>query len=77
MKIYVRNLRENLKSMNYLRFSNLNTFFHNTMGVITFTTRNLKFKHGTGEFEYILELKEKINRTLKFKYEYLQRKPLR
>ena len=76
-KIYTRLLKEKLKSMNQLQFNNLNTFFHHTLGVITFSTRSNKFKHGTGQFNYIYDLKENQDRTVKFRFDFLEKNPLR
>jgi len=47
------------------------------MGVVTFCTRQHKFKHGTGQFNYIFDLKENRDRTVKFKFDYLEKHPLR
>ena len=76
-KIYTRTLTEKLKSMDQLQFTNLNTFFHHTLGVITFSTRSNKFKHGTGQFNYIFDLKENQDRTVKFRFDYLEKNPCR
>jgi hypothetical protein len=77
-KIYVRAMREKLKSVNQVNFNNLNSFFHHQMGVITFMTRGRgKFKEGSGQFVYIHDLKENLDRTIKFKFDYLEKKPLR
>jgi len=58
VKIYVQGLKEKVKSVRQLPFTNLNPFFHHTMGVITFCTRHLKFKHATGQFEFILDIEK-------------------
>jgi len=58
-------------------FNNLNSFFHNVLGVVNFTTRRKKFKLGTGQFDYILDLPINEDRTLKYRFDYLEKKPLR
>lgn len=76
VKIYVRGLKEKLKSNPQLNFNNLNSFFHHTMGVVKPCAVGNTYKNGTGHFQYILDRVDPTH-TVKFRFDYLQTKPLR
>jgi hypothetical protein len=77
-KKYLSNLREVLKTVNQIKFENLNRFFYNDPDCLVFCARDRKtFKPGSGEFDIILDVEEKINQTVKAKFHYLEKLPLR
>jgi hypothetical protein len=76
-KKYLKNLREHLKTVNQIKFENLN-FFYNDPECLVFCARDRKmFKPGSGQFDIILDVEEKINQTVKAKFHYLEKLPLR
>jgi hypothetical protein len=45
--------------------------------VVTFNTFNRQFKPGSGQFDIIFDLNEKVGHTIKPKFEYLENYPVR
>ena len=75
---YLNKLREKLKTVNHVKFENLNRFFFSEPGTIKFCARDDKmFKPGSGQFDYIYDVKEKNDQTVKSKFSYLEKLPLR
>lgn len=77
-KVYLHKLREELKTVNLIKFQNLNRFFFNDESTYEFCARDKKqFKPGSGQFDIIYDVEEKINQTVKAKFNYLEKHPLR
>lgn len=77
-EVYLHRLREELKTVNLIKFQNLNRFFYNDPSTYMFCARDRKqFKPGSGQFDIIYDVDEKINQTVKAKFNYLEKQPLR
>jgi hypothetical protein len=77
-KDYLDKLREKLKTVNLIKFENLNRFFTTDEEVVRFCARDGKmFKPGSGQFDIIYDVTEKNNQTMKSKFNYLEKLPLR
>lgn len=59
---YLFRLREELKTVNLIKFQNLNRFFYNDPECYMFCARDKKqFKPGSGQFDIIFDVEEKVN----------------
>jgi len=65
------------KTLNTVRFENLNRYFKSNKDVLQFCARDKTFKPGSGHFDFIFDLKEKKDQTMKPKFDYLEKHPLR
>ena len=65
------------KTLNTVRFENLNRYFKSNKDVLQFCARDKTFKPGSGHFDFIFDLKEKKDQTMKAKFDYLEKHPLR
>jgi hypothetical protein len=77
MRTYLKDVRENVKHLNNIKFENLHRFFPNLPRVVTFCAYNRVFKPGSGQFDIIYDLTDKTNQTIKPKFDYLENLPVR
>jgi len=77
VKNYLKNLTDRFNAVNQIKFENFNHFFKNKPDTIRFCARDKKFKPGSGQFDFIFDLEEKTNQTMKAKFNYLEKLPLR
>lgn len=76
MKKYVEETEEKFMPMNQIKFENVNTFFTSDRDVAEYCARNKTFKPGSGHFDFIFDLAEKKDQTMKAKFEYLEKDPI-
>ena len=71
--------RDDLKTLNTIRFENLNHFFKNDFRALQFLARDKMFKPGSGHFDFIFDLpqNQKKDQTMKAKFNYLEKLPQR
>ena len=77
VKKYIENLTDRFNAVNQIKFENFNHFFKNEPDIIKFCARDKKFKPGSGQFDFIFDLEEKNDQTMKAKFNYLENLPLR
>jgi hypothetical protein len=71
--------RDDLKTLNTIRFENLNHFFKSDRRALQFLARDKMFKPGSGHFDFIFDLpqNQKKDQTMKAKFNYLEKLPQR
>jgi hypothetical protein len=66
-----------VREFNEIHLANLHRFFVNMPKIVTFCAMNKQFKPGSGQFNLIFDIKEKTNKTIKDKFDYLAKLPIR
>ena len=74
---YLSNLTDKFNAVDQIKFENFNHFFKNDPEILRFCARDKKFKPGSGQFDFIFDLEEKENQTMRAKFNYLEKMPLR
>lgn len=74
---YLDEMTDRFNAVNQIKFENFNHFFKNDPDIIRFCARDKKFKPGSGQFDMIFDLEEKTDQTMKVKFNYLEKQPLR
>ena len=77
MESYLQHNYELVRDVDQILFENLHRFFMNIPKIVTFCAMNKQFKPGSGQFNLIFDLKEKNNKTIKDKFDYLAKVPVR
>ena len=77
MKDYLDRTKKEFKTLNTIRFENLNRFFKSDRNVLQFCARDKLFKPGSGHFDFIYDLEEKKDQTMKARFDYLEKLPQR
>ena len=77
MDHYLKSAQDTILNTNYIHFENLHSLFKSRPGIVTFCVQQEAFKPGTGHFQYIYDLKKKRNQTIKWKFDYLNKRPIR
>lgn len=77
MQLYLRNMKEKCRPLSQVKFENFHYFFKNDKSVISFCARDNKFKPGSGYFDLILDLPQKRDHTIKAKFDFLKRQPVK
>ena len=73
----MKHTKDDFKTLNTIRFENLNRFFKSDRNVLQFCARDKLFKPGTGHFDLIYDLEEKKDQTMKARFNYLEKLPQR
>ena len=76
-QVYLNPVLQKIQNLNSVNFQTLHNIFHTRTKVFTFCQWGGAFKKGTGQFDYILDLDQKENKTIKPTFQFLDKHPVK
>lgn len=74
---YLEPVLQKIQNLNCVSFQNQHRIFPTQQDVYTFCQWGGSFKKGTGQFDFILDIEEKQNKTIKPMFTFLEKHPVR